>query len=62
MSFCASIEDVAEVPRFRRMLSRDPKILGFVQKDDGKWRKETLVVLLNTNFPNCMDPLGVALL
>ena len=53
--------------RFRRMLPKDPKILGFVQKTDGTWnasRKETLEVLLNTHFINCVDPdsypLGVA--
>ena len=44
---------------FCRMLSRYPKILGFVQKKDVTWTaslKETLEVLLNTHFPNCMDP------
>ena len=67
MSYCMSIEDVADVTRFRNMLSRDPKILGFVKKNDGTWissRKETLAVQWSTHFPNCVDPesypLGVA--
>ena len=45
ISFCESIEGVAEVARFRRMLSRDPKIRGFVQKNNVTWtasRKESL--------------------
>ena len=52
---------------FRRKLSRGPKIPGFVKKNYGTWtasRKENLELLLNTHFPNCMDPdsyrLGVA--
>ena len=59
MSFSASIEDVAEVACFRRMLSKNSKILRFVQNNDGTSttsRKETLEVLLNTHFPNCVDP------
>ena len=51
--------------RCSRVLSRDPKNLGFVQKNDDTWaalRKETIEVLLSTHFPNCVDadsyPLG----
>ena len=59
MSFCVSIEGVAEVTRFRRMLSRGPKILSFSQKNYGTWiapRKETLEVILNSHFLNSVDP------
>ena len=37
MSFGASIDDVAEAARFRRMLFRAPKILCFVQKNNCTW-------------------------
>ena len=42
--------------RFHRMLSRDPKILVFVHKNDGTWaasKKDG--VLLNIHFPNCVS-------
>ena len=41
------------------MLSRDPKILGFVQKNNGtgtSLKIETIEDLLSTHFPNRVDP------
>ena len=57
---------IESIDRICRMLSKDPKNLSFVQKNDGAWTasKEKLEVIINTPFPNCvyMDrfPLGVA--
>lgn len=59
MNFCASIGDFDDMVRFCRMLSMNSKIPDFVQKKDGSWTsstKEILEIILNTNFPNCVDP------
>ncbi|XP_046811382.1 uncharacterized protein LOC124420941 [Lucilia cuprina] len=44
--------------RFRRILAKDPKALGYIQREDNSWTEsssETLSLLMETHFPGCAD-------
>ncbi|XP_073811771.1 uncharacterized protein [Musca autumnalis] len=56
--FSETIEGVKDVSRFRKVLSKDPKTIGSIKRDDGTWTNsalEALDLLAKTHFPNCMD-------
>ncbi|XP_073831537.1 uncharacterized protein [Musca autumnalis] len=56
--FSEPIETEKDITRFRRMLSKDPKSIGSIKREDGTWTNsglETLDLLATTHFPNCSD-------
>ncbi|XP_073821437.1 uncharacterized protein [Musca autumnalis] len=56
--FSESIETEKDITRFRRMLSKDPKSIASIKREDGTWTNsdlETLDLLAATHFPNCAD-------
>ncbi|XP_073836106.1 uncharacterized protein [Musca autumnalis] len=58
VNFCESVEGVNDAARFRRLLSKDPKSIGSIKKQDGAWTDsatETLDLLAETHFPGCKD-------
>ncbi|XP_065368936.1 uncharacterized protein LOC135961367 [Calliphora vicina] len=55
-NYCESVDSVNEMSRFRRILSKDPKVIGYIQRADNSWTEsssETLSLLMETHFPGC---------
>ena len=59
VTYSESIDSVNELSRFRKMLSKDPRVPGSIQNQNGTWTEsssETLTVLMETHFPGCKNP------
>ncbi|KAI8116750.1 Retrovirus-related Pol polyprotein from type-1 retrotransposable element R1 [Lucilia cuprina] len=39
--YCESIDNVNELSRFRRILSKDPKVIGYIQRSDNSWTESS---------------------
>ncbi|XP_065365529.1 uncharacterized protein LOC135958554 [Calliphora vicina] len=53
-NYCESVDSVNELSKFRRILSKDPKFIVYIQRADNSWTEsssETLSQLMETHFP-----------
>ena len=58
INFCEAVQEVSDAARFRRLLSKNPRSIGFIQRPDGSWTNTggvTLGILIDTHFPDCVS-------
>ena len=57
-SFCNEIESVSDISRLRKLLTKTPSQISFLENEDGTWTessKESLKLLLDTHFPGSSE-------